>query len=134
MKVEFLVPMGRHEEAFALAERAEKHERLTIIHRLALLWRYALVGEREKALSWLPPEALQTCRRDFQYSSYVACAYVMLGDADSALDWLENAVELGFLNHRYLSGIDPLLAPLRGDPRFQALMVRAREKQAEFEN
>jgi len=133
LKVEFLVPMGRHEEAFALADRAEKDERLTIVHRLALLLRYALVGEREKALSWLPPEALQTCRRDFQYSSCVACAYVMLGDADSALDWLENAVELGFLNYRYLGGIDPLLAPLRGDPRFQALMARAREMQAEFE-
>jgi hypothetical protein len=76
----------------------------------------------------MPPEALQTCRRDLQFSSYVACAYAMLGDADTALDWLENAVELGFLNHRYLSGIDPLLAPLRGDPRFQALMSVARER------
>jgi hypothetical protein len=57
----------------------------------------------------------------------------MLGDADSALDWLENAVELGFLNHRYLAEIDPILAPLRGDPRFRALIARAREKQAELE-
>ena len=76
---------------------------------------------------------MQTCRRDFQYSWWVACAYAMLGDADSALDWLENAIELGFLNHRYLGEIDPILAPLRGDPRFQALMARAREKQAELE-
>ncbi len=111
----------------------EEDERLTIVHRLALLWRYAVVGERESAISWMTPEAVQTCRRDFQYSSYVACAYVMLGDADSALDWLENAVDLGFLNHRYLAEIDPVLAPLRGDPRFQALMARAREKQAELE-
>jgi serine/threonine protein kinase len=128
-----LIPMGRHEEAFALAEWAEKDELLTIIHRLALLWRYAFVGEREKALSWLPLQALQACRRDFQYSWFVACAYVMLDDADSALDWLENAIELGFLNHRYLAEIDPILAPLRGDPRFQALIARAREKQAELE-
>ena len=129
----FLIAMGRQEEAFALAERAEKEERLTIVHRLALLWRYAFVGEREKALSWMPEETLRTCRRDFSYSADVACAYVMLGETDEALDWLENAIELGFLNHRYLGEIDPILAPLRGDPRFQALMARAKQKQAEFE-
>jgi len=131
--VHLLIPMGRHEEAIAMAERGEQEEQPTIFHRLALLWRYALVGDREKALSWMTPEALQTCRRDFVYSWYMACAYVMLGDADTTLDWLENAIELGFLNHRYLGEIDPILAPLRGDPRFRALMARAKEKQAEFE-
>jgi eukaryotic-like serine/threonine-protein kinase len=132
--IHLLISMGRHEEAIALAERAEKADRLTISHRTALLWRYALVGDREKALSWMSQEALETCRRDFSYSWWVACAYVMLGDAESALDWLENAIEHGFLNHRFLGEIDPMLAPLRGDPRFRALMARAREKQAEFED
>ena len=132
-RVFLLIPMGRHEEAFALVDRAGKDEQLSICHRQALLWRYAFVGEREKALSWLSPEAVQTCRRDFQYSWWVACAYVMLGDTDEALDWLENAIELGFLNACYLAEIDRTLAPLREDPRFQALMVRARRMQAELE-
>ena len=133
MRVFLLISAGRHEEAIAEAEPIEKDEQFTIFHRIALLWRYALVGEREKALSFVPQEVLPTCRRDLENSWWVACAYVMLGDADSALDWLGNAIDLGFLNHRYLGEIDPLLAPLRSDPRFQALMARAREKQAEFE-
>jgi len=37
------------------------------------------------------------------------------------------------VNHRFFSTIDPFLAPLRGDPRFEAMMARAREKQAELE-
>jgi serine/threonine protein kinase len=133
MRLFLLISAGRHEEAVAEAEPIEKDEQFTIFHRIALLWRYALVGEREKALSFVPPEVLPTCRRDLENSWLVACAYVMLGDADSALDWLGNAIDLGFLNHHYLGEIDPVLAPLRSDPRFQALMVRAREKRAEFE-
>jgi len=133
MKVMTLIAAGRYEEAIAPAERVENEERPIISHRMALLWRYAAVGDRQKALSWMTPETVQTCRRDFLFSWWVACAYAMLGDADTALDWLENAVNLGFMNYRYLGEIDPLLAPLRGDPRFQALIARAREHQTELE-
>jgi serine/threonine protein kinase/tetratricopeptide (TPR) repeat protein len=133
MRVMMLVQMDRREEAIGAADRVEKEAHPIISHRIALLWRYALTGDRQRALSWMTPEAMQTCRRDFMYSCQVACAYVMLGDTDSALDWLENAVELGFVNHHYLGEVDTLLSPLRGDPRFQALMTRARGMQAELE-
>lgn len=51
------------------------------------------------------------------------------GWTGEALYWLANAIQLGFLNHRFLATIDPFLAALRGDTRFEALMDRAREKQ-----
>jgi adenylate cyclase len=133
LRILLLIPMGRHDEVFALTKRIEDDQRSTIDHRCALFLRYALVGEREKALSWMSPEALATSRRDMQYSWWVACGYALLGDANSALDWLENAVERGFLNHRYLAEIDPILAPLRSDPRFQAVVARAKDKRAELE-
>jgi len=131
--VPLLFYLGRDDEAVALVESVEKDERPTIFSRLAVLWKWAFSGNRQKALSVLTSEVLKTCQRDFEYSWDVACVYEKLGDADSALDWLGNAIERGFLNHRYLGEIDPVLAPLRGDPRFQALMARAREKQAELE-
>jgi TolB-like protein len=133
MRVMMLIQAGRREEAIAAGDRVEQEEHPIISHRIALLWRYALTGDRQRALSWMTPEATQTCRRDFMYSWWLACAYAMLGDSDRALDWLENAVELGFVNHHYLGEVDPLLAPLRGDPRFQVLMARAREMQAGLE-
>ena len=129
-----LVPTGRHDEVLALTGRIEQDQRPTIDHRCALFCRHALAGEREKALSWMSPEAFATSRRDMQYSWWVACGYALLGDADSALDWLGNAVERGFLNHRYLAEIDPILAPLRGDSRFQALIARAKHLRAELED
>jgi non-specific serine/threonine protein kinase len=131
--VPLLFYLGRDDEAIALVESVAKDEKPTIFSRLAVLWRYAFSGDRQKVLSLMTPELVQICQRDYQYSCDLACVYAKLGDADSALNWLLNAVELGFLNHRYLGEIDPVLAPLRGDPRFQALMARAREKQAELE-
>jgi hypothetical protein len=37
------------------------------------------------------------------------------------------------VNHRFFSTIDPFLATLRGDPRFETLIERAREDQRSFE-
>ena len=128
MKVLLLISTGRRGEVIVLADRIERNPAPSVFDRLALVWRYAAAGERESALKWMTPEALRTCRLSFQKSWWLACAYVMLGDTDSALDWLENAIGLGFLNHRYLAEIDPVLAPLRGDPRFRAMMARAREE------
>ncbi|PWB71669.1 MAG: hypothetical protein C3F15_12465, partial [Holophagae bacterium] len=125
--VPLLFYLGRDDEAAALVESVEKDEPPTIFGHLSVLWRCAFSGDRKKISTLLTSEVLKTCRRDFEYSWDLACVYAKLGDADSALAWLENAVELGFLNHRFLAEIDPVLAPLRGDPRFEALMARARE-------
>jgi hypothetical protein len=43
------------------------------------------------------------------------------GDADAAIDALRRARELGFNRHEQLRS-DPALAPLHGDPRFEALV------------
>jgi len=40
---------------------------------------------------------------------------------------------MGFISHRFFAERDPFLARLRGDPRFDALMERAREKEREIE-
>ena len=122
-----LLALGRDAEAGALADAAERSDDPHVYHRLyPLLW-YAHRGDREKALSLLTPDLLETSRRDLEYSYRVAAVYAVLGESDAALDWLGNAVHRGFLNHRYLSEVDPFLVSLRGDPRFRALMDEARD-------
>ncbi len=70
---------------------------------------------------------------DKEMSWWLAAGCSHCGWTDEAVHWLANAIELGFLNHRFLSTMDPFLAALRGDPRFQALMELAREKQRALE-
>lgn len=57
----------------------------------------------------------------------------MMGDHEGAIDWLERAVARGFSNHRFLGESSPFLAPLRGHPRFESLLERAREQERAFE-
>jgi TolB-like protein len=97
--------------------------------RMAAMFLRALAGDREGTFAAVTPDLVEAARVDWQYSWEVASGYALVGASDQALDWLENAVTRGFINYRFLSLHDPLLADLRGDERFQALMADARKQQ-----
>lgn len=81
----------------------------------------------------LTPALVATAKRDCQYASILSAFYAMLGDKESALEWLENSVNRGFINYPYLSEYDPFLASLRSEPRFEKLMQRVKREWEEFE-
>ena len=70
---------------------------------------------------------------DKELSWFAATGFASVGETEEALHWLSGAIEMGIINHRFFSEIDPFLAKLRGDPRFEALMERARDKQRDIE-
>jgi len=53
-----------------------------------------------------------------------------VGDRDGAIDLLGCAVDRGFTHYRFLAHGDPHLASLRGHPRFERLLERARTASA----
>ncbi len=53
----------------------------------------------------------------------LARVYAALGDADAAFEWLEKAYERRSMNLTLIR-VNPLLDPLRSDPRFQDLLRR----------
>jgi len=90
---------------------------------------YALHGQKDEALKIL--QKLREKREQGYTAAYsLALIYVGLGDRNEALNWLEQ----GYREHDGFNigpiRVDPLLAPLHGDPRFDALaekIVPARE-------
>ncbi|MGB6441691.1 MAG: adenylate/guanylate cyclase domain-containing protein [Thermoplasmata archaeon] len=54
----------------------------------------------------------------------IARSYALLGDLDSCFHWLDIAVDLGRFYPRYWR-FDPLIAHVRSDPRFTALLRKA---------
>ncbi len=59
--------------------------------------------------------------------------YSLIGEKEKALDWLENAVEIGLINYQFLNQYDPFLENIRSEPRFKQLMKRVKQEWEDFE-
>ena len=121
---------GRNGEALALIGQIA--ERWPSYTPWASMYAGALRGDRE-AVCAAVADLEAYAARDKEMSWQCASCLAAVGERDEALQWLANAIKLGFVNHRFLATRDTFLAPLRGDPRFEGLMDQAREKQRAFE-
>jgi TolB-like protein/class 3 adenylate cyclase/Flp pilus assembly protein TadD len=104
--------MGEYQKTISLSDDAVP---LGMLGRL-----YAVQGRKEEAQKIL--QQLLDRRKQAYIPAYsVALVYLGLGDRNEALNWLET----GYREHDGFNigpiRIDPLLASLHGDPRFEAL-------------
>jgi TolB-like protein/Tfp pilus assembly protein PilF len=95
----------------------------------ALLARaYAETGKKEQALEILR-KLSETAQHQFVRGYLFALIYIGLGDKTTAIQYLERCsqerenIDLNWIK------VDPLLDPLRGDPRFEALLDKIFVKQ-----
>jgi len=125
---------GREDEArpiFAQVAAAEAG----MFSALSTLWAIAADGAGDRLRQALDADdgVQEAARTDEWYPNFIAACLARVGDYEGAIDWLERAVAWAFSNDRFLGEYSPFLAPLRGHPRFEALLERAREKQRAFE-
>ena len=84
---------------------------------------YAKLGQRDEALKMLGQlQELATRRYVTGYS--FALVHIALGEKDKAIDWLERAYRDRAGPDIALIKVDPFLDPLRGHPRFEALVQK----------
>jgi len=104
------------------------------ISDLSVLFCRALSGDRRGVRELLASNTLlqEAAKTDEWFPNFIAACLARVGDNDGALEWLERAIAWGFSNHRFLSEHSRFLAPLRNEPRFQALIERAKEQQQKF--
>jgi len=128
-----LVYAGRSDEAAVPLDRAAAAG-AGIFSATATCLGAMVSGDREAMRAVLAdPGTREALEMVTELTWMAAAASATVGDLDEALYWLSRAIEMGFINHRFFAEVDPFLAKLRGDPRFEALMERAREKQREIE-
>ena len=93
----------------------------------------ALNGDRKAADSVATDELKEIAACDPHYSWNMAQCYSLLGDAKTAVAWLERALDKGFINYPMISRWDPLLASIRHNPVYDDLIDRVRERWENFE-
>jgi len=90
----------------------------------ALAYAYAMDGKKDEALSIVDELRTRPNRAEAEIIPYrVAAVYVALGDKDRGIEWLRKDHER---SGRWMNNlkVDPVMDPLRSDPRFQELMRR----------
>ncbi len=78
------------------------------------------LGRLEEGLHWAE-QALAIDPDDAGVRYNVACLYAVEGDAEKAIDCLEDAIRVGFGNKGWIEQ-DPDLTSIREHPRFQGLL------------
>jgi len=88
----------------------------------ALGYFYGVTGRREEALQVLA-RLDQLAKTRYIPRNVQASVYLGLGQKELALDWLEKACDEHDAEVAFLK-VDPEFAPLRSEPRFQALLKK----------
>jgi hypothetical protein len=84
---------------------------------------YGVAGRREEALQILG-ELGEATKRRYVPNPAFALVELGLGNKEKALDWLEKSYEAHEARFIAYIKVDPFLDPLRGEPRFEALVQK----------
>jgi len=81
------------------------------------------IGQLEKAEAILATLEARSSQRDLMFPLAFAWVAIVRGEIDRAFEWLERAYEYRSMALPTI-GVGSLYKPLRGDPRFDALLKR----------
>jgi len=94
---------------------------------------HCVLNKKDLFLKLFSKEIKDTARNHSLYSWNVAECFALVNEKEESIDWLENAVNRGFINYPFLNEYDPLLKNIRGEDRFIKLMERVRFEWENFE-
>jgi len=98
-----------------------------------LALKYALQGEKKKALDTFSEKAREFIWNDPEVVWFGASLFALLDEKDEALRWLEHSIDRGWINYPLFAERNPLFANIRGEERFKKLMERVKYEWEHFE-
>jgi serine/threonine protein kinase/tetratricopeptide (TPR) repeat protein len=128
-----LAANGRRAEAVAVLDTVAGDASTMAWARLAPAMSCALRGERDELLRLMTPELRAAAEWDEIFAWWVADCFALVNETDASIDFLERAVESGFINAPWLSKYEPFLQSLRSESRFRCLMEVVRTAWMAFE-
>jgi non-specific serine/threonine protein kinase len=130
----FLAANNQKNKALELMDQIIKEGRLSeVFTELMSLIKYALMGIKTKALNSLSNETKKYTWNDPLFSGLMPGYFSLINEKEKALDYLNHAIDRGFINYPFFSRIDPFLENIRGEKRFKKLMERVKYEWENFE-
>ncbi len=120
------------DEANSVIDELVKANPASSLVNLLQALQLAFQKDKAGALRELTPDVQRTCRRDGGWSYHVGALLALAGAKDEALDWLENAVNRGFINYPFMEK-DTFLNSIRGEEKFKKLMEQVKYEWEHFE-
>jgi adenylate cyclase len=117
--------------SLARAERALEHDRTNGLAFDNGVYALAVLGEAERAREWIARARLLNPDNHVMRYNFACALSRLLDDADGALELLAEAFAKDPAgDHVRVAGDDPDFAPIRDDPRFQAMLAGAKARLA----
>lgn len=122
---------GKNEDAYPLVDRLAVSSPEWPVTKQMLFLKHGLMGQREEALKYATDELIVESKNDPHFAFHIAECYAVINEKEKALNLLEMAI-MGFYPYKFLT-VDPLLANLRSEKRFSALIAKAKEQSDSIE-
>jgi len=124
---------GRYDEVFRLADESISRWPDDSVALWTLALKYALQGEKKKALDTFTDKARGFFWNDPEVPWFGASLFALLDEKDEAYRWLEHSIDRGWINYPVFAERNPFFASLRGEERFKRLMERVKYEWEHFE-
>lgn len=127
-----LILNHRHDDVRALLNFSSD-QRDTLPARLSFFLANAAMGQPHEALSELTPQIEAIALATDLFPRLLAQGFALAGARVSAIQWLQVAIDRGFINYPFLALYDPSFEALRADTAFKTLLESARRRWEAFE-
>jgi len=128
---------SQYDKAFELIDQIIKDKSHDMAHKIFAEWclffKYALQGEKTRALETISEDVKMYFWNDPELPWLGACNYALINEKEEALNWLEHAIDRGWINYPLFAEKDPFLENIRGEERFKKLMERVKYAWENFE-
>jgi eukaryotic-like serine/threonine-protein kinase len=124
---------GQIEEAIIVADQSAKEAPNIVQKKLGLILKHSLLGDASSVRAEITPQFYEWSHRECTWSYFVATSFALADAKDEAIDWLEHAVDLGWINYPGIAEKDPFLNNIRGEERFKKLLERVKYEWENFE-
>jgi TolB-like protein/tetratricopeptide (TPR) repeat protein len=128
-----LILNGRYVAMDALLKSFPPDQRDTLPGRISFFLANAATGRPLEAQANLTPEIEAAARATDVFPRFLAEGFAFAADRESAIHWLQAAIDRGFINYPFLARHDPAFEALRSDAAFKASLETARHRWERFE-